>query len=84
MNFDELKPNNGNFLPLQVKPIYIFFRLMVYPKAGVGVGGHLLVVALNSIVYLLQKQRTNNNLVQSHMLWSGATAADPPGLTWAL
>lgn len=74
INFKDLKLNDGNFLPLLIKPIYSFFMLMVLPISwGICVGGHLLVVSSNSIAYLFATETKNK---QQH-------GTEPHALEWS-
>lgn len=76
--------NNGNFLPLSIKSIYSVFRSASYPSAVEYALGDISWLFLNSIIYLLARETKNSEANQSHAIWCGAAAADPPGLQWAL
>lgn len=60
INFEDLKLNDVNFLSLLIKPIYSFFQVDGLPICwGIYVEENVLVVSLNSIVYLFAKETKN-------------------------
>lgn len=85
INFKDLKLKVGNFLALLIKPIYSIFTLIPH-KLGYMCWGTFLgcFFEFHCLFICYRNKEQPMNVVQSRMLSSGATAADPPGLRWAL